>query len=715
MFALIFLCLLLCWGYVLNQIFLPDLPGLLRWRGERPYLLQEAPGYLGLVRGPLILLLAFWPSAPAIYLLYSLYARILCKPEDLALPLAAGSWALLISGHCLYYFVRRRRPLRPALWNLRPRDIRAQLPLLFFVLMLVACIWLLCYYPLSQRGSVLYSGSSVVSDYSAHIGLISSFSRGLNPYPSSYPFFAGAGLRYHFYFYFLTAVFDRLGLGLVGALNLCSALGLAAFLSLLACCIWKLCARRNWSLLLAPPLLLWHPSLRFWDFFQDYVQGKVQAPSLWRALVDNRLYVGHGPHDDWGLWNLNVWANQRHFAWGLACSLAVILLISPWLRRSSGRLGLSARWRGPRAWRLPPERGDLTVEGHKNRPLPVLFLLLLLAPFWHGSVLFTLLLCLALVWFYLRDKGPLLLLGLSTALATLAQTKIFAAGSSEIQLEALKLRWHWGFLLEQPNLAQVLTYLLATLGLVLPAFFLLPFLQRRRSLALLAGLSALPLLLTFTLSLTPDITVNHKWLLVARIWLLPFWAALLVRLWSAGSWAKLDRVPQRLGRLILRALALILLLASCFTGLLDQQAYLYKNGPEQRFGLDTSSSLTKFLQSRSEPQAVFLTPSWFYHAFFYSGRLSFQGHAYFPWSAGYDTYSRDSMARTLYAGCNRDMQNFKQLIERWNIRYICVDDSLRQELGEKLDEDFFRQNLRLVAEFPDQGNLRIYSLSPAAK
>ena len=60
-----------------------------------------------------------------------------------------------------------------------------------------------------------------------------------------------------------------------------------------------------------------------------YLSKIPKSESIINALWNNTGFIGETPHEDWGLWNLNVYCNQRHFAFGLAVMFFVIILYLP--------------------------------------------------------------------------------------------------------------------------------------------------------------------------------------------------------------------------------------------------------------------------------------------------------------------------------------------------------------------------------------------------
>jgi hypothetical protein len=150
----------------------------------------------------------------------------------------------------------------------------------------------------------------VWSDFIAHTAMVRSFSLGSNV-PAEYPFFAGPGIHYHFLFYFACAVLESFGLPLEWSINLPSALCLSALLMVIAHISAMLSGKRT-AAALAVFLFVFPGSLKFLDFFRTLPD--FGPHSILQSLTGSPGFIGSAPYDDWGLWALNVYANQRHFA-----------------------------------------------------------------------------------------------------------------------------------------------------------------------------------------------------------------------------------------------------------------------------------------------------------------------------------------------------------------------------------------------------------------
>ena len=90
----------------------------------------------------------------------------------------------------------------------------------------------------------LHVGFTVFSDFTPHLSMIRSFSKG-NNFPTSYTCYAGEDIRYHFMFLFLVGNLEFLGMRLDFAFNIPSAMGLISVYLLLYVLAVKISERRS--------------------------------------------------------------------------------------------------------------------------------------------------------------------------------------------------------------------------------------------------------------------------------------------------------------------------------------------------------------------------------------------------------------------------------------------------------------------------------------
>lgn len=104
----------------------------------------------------------------------------------------------------------------------------------FLSLCLIFSFWLM-FHTFSYENNSILIASKAWSDFASHIPLIRSFSLGSN-LPPEYPIFPGEPIRYHFLFYLVVGLLERLGMRIDFALNIPSALSFF----LLICSIYLL-------------------------------------------------------------------------------------------------------------------------------------------------------------------------------------------------------------------------------------------------------------------------------------------------------------------------------------------------------------------------------------------------------------------------------------------------------------------------------------------
>ena len=167
-------------------------------------------------------------------------------------------------------------------------------------------------------------GLSVFSDFSTHLSMMRSFSH-LGNVPTHYTFFGGTDVKYHFMFQFLCGNLEFLGQRLDLALNIPSILSLVFSYFLLYVLAVKLCGKKSIGIVTLI-LYTFRSSSALFEYILSLPEGEV-----WSTLTNKDIceFIGTTNHEDWGLWNLNVYANQRHFSFSLTIMLLVIIVMLP--------------------------------------------------------------------------------------------------------------------------------------------------------------------------------------------------------------------------------------------------------------------------------------------------------------------------------------------------------------------------------------------------
>ena len=438
----------------------------------------------------------------------------------------------------------------------------------------------------STRGQILI-GAKAWSDFGWMLPLARSFSFG-NNFPPQNPFYPPAPLNYHFLFYLLVGVMEKIGLRIDWAFNLLSAGGFFLLLVMIYVFSRKLFADVRVGVL-ALLFFLFNGSLSFIEYFNE--QGWSWA-SLF-AIPQVTQYPSFGPWDGSNIaaiWNLNIYTNQRP----LGLSLGLFLIIVYFLQSQT-----------------------------RYRAIVIGVIMGMLA-FLNQGLLPGLVIILVTYFLFAKTQRLTLLAALIIALPLiLVSTYFFNTSGAKI---------HLGFLLPEPFTAlSVFRYWFANLGLHL---FLIPVSwiispRKTKILALsLLGIFLLPNLVQFS----PDIFNNHKLFNIFIVFQNMFSAYTLVRLW-----------PTRAGRLLVPSLIMLLI----FSGIID--FFALKNDHQIALSDIRSNSDARYFYERTPPDAVVLNSTWFYHPASLSGRKIFNGYPYFTWAHGYDQTVREKLTSAIYS------------------------------------------------------------------
>lgn len=223
------------------------------------------------------------------------------------------------------------------------------------LLLLFFCFgWYIMQKSFGYTGNNFAIASNVYLDFGSHIPIIRSFSEGDN-IPPTFPFAAGIPLLYHFFFDFMTAMYEKMGIRIDYAFNFLSALSFAGVLSLIFSLSQELYGKKKIIGIIAVVLFVFNSSLSFLTAIEKYF-----GTQIFSKLYHHNIYFGDGPFGKSIVsifWNLNTYVNQRHFLFALGFGLICAHIF----------------------------HNSIT---HKKVTIPWLFLACVvgLLPFWHTSV-----------------------------------------------------------------------------------------------------------------------------------------------------------------------------------------------------------------------------------------------------------------------------------------------------------------------------------------
>lgn len=579
--------------------------------------------------------------------------------------------AVLILAFLLYRRKKKAQPMKPE--SMVSDRSRFRKELVFFGILLVFITYMM-FYVFYIKDGVMYAGLTVCGDYAPHTAMMRSFSLG-NNFPTQYPHFGGADVKYHFMFQFLAGNLEYLGLRLDLAYNLISIGSLLGFLMLLYELALRITGRMCcgiWTII----LFFFRSGMAFWRFLWEHLQ----AGDLLTVLQENTAFIGYTENENWGLWNFNVYLNQRHLAFGLLLVTLTLYLFMDWLEagishEEKGLQWLGKRFTAPETWKC-------------RQPEKALFmgLFLGLGAFWNGAAVIGGLLILMGFAIFSDGKLDYLITALVTVFFSFLQTKIFIRGS------AMGFQLYLGFLAEEKTPWGVVKYLFWMGGIFfLGLLGLVVFLRRKGR--VLAVSFLIPTIFAFTILMTVDINVNHKYIMISYAFLGILWAWAVCSLWR--------------GKVIKKILAVVLAVCLTVTGVYDFVVILKGNGYGHRIAINMNSELTAWLAENLDKNDLLLTPEYSINEVTMSGVMLYCGWPYYAWSAGYDTYYRAAQAVTIYT--TSDSELLKNLVKQEKITYILYEEDSQFE-GQNCREDVIAENYELVYENPG-GSIRIYKTS----
>lgn len=573
-------------------------------------------------------------------------------------------------------FKKKKKNIFPVAEGMLTRKWILRKEIILFTVVTVFVTWMM-FYVFHMKDGILYSGFSVFGDYAPHTAMMRSFSRG-NNFPTQYPHYGGQDVKYHFMFQFLVGNLEYLGLRIDIGYNLVSILSLTGFLMILYAISYRMfhsfCVGAS-----ALVFFFFRSGTAFWQYLWEHFR----AGDLVETLRANTSFIGYTTNENWGLWNFNVYLNQRHLAFGLLMVSAAVWIFMEWLEAGCSHSENGIVWIGKRIFSKDAWAG-------RNVKIAVLLGVFLgLTAFWNGAALIGGLLILSGMAVFSDGKLDYAICAALAVFFSELQSKLFVSGS------VMSPSFYWGFLAENKSLVGVIGYLAEIsgfffVGLVVTVVFL-----KRKERAVLFGF-LLPLVFAFLVSLTPDINVNHKYVMISYAFTAVFWGWTVRRLFLAGKtgWKKW------LGRVVCGILCICLTL----TGIYDYVIILRDNDSGHRVTVNMNSDLTDWLSENLHKDDLLLTPEYTMNEVTMAGVMLYCGWPYYAWSAGYDTYYRAEQAVTIYT--TDDQNVLKETVKQEKITYILFEDGMSFE-SQECREDIIRETYPLVYTSED-GRIRIY-------
>lgn len=551
-----------------------------------------------------------------------------------------------------------------------------------FLLLFVFILWSM-FYVFHMDGNVLCSGVTVFSDFSPHTAMIRSFSFHDN-FPTQYPHYGGVDVKYHFMFQFLAGDLEYLGMRIDCAFNWISATSLWGFLVLLYYFTKHLTGYSAAGIITIIMFFCRSSLAGLEKLTQAILSGD------WYSFWNNTSFIGYTNHEDWGLWNYNVFLNQRHLGFGLLIAMIVIMYFAErleWLDDAASSENRSVRLRtffqtafaSKSAWKISE---DWKIAAGLGIMLGSL-------AFWNGAVVVAALLILfGFAVFSDHKFDYAITAGLALVLAFI-QTSFFMDKNIG---QNIKTEYHFGFLANELTMHGVLVYILRLSGIFFIGILLFLLVFNGKFKAMIFSF-LLPVIFAFTVSMTPDIAVNHKYIIISTIFLNIFWAYALVKVWIMRRGTE---------GLILKCIAAIMFFILIITGAYDLVT-IY-NSDKNSVEIDMDSRLTDWLKNHVTEKDLVLIGEDSMSETTLSGIMLYNGWPYYAWSAGYDTDTRAANAIEIYS--SKDKERVKELVKKEGITYIIYEDGMTYEEHECSDE-VIKKLCECVFE---EGSVRVYKV-----
>jgi len=509
--------------------------------------------------------------------------------------------------------------------------------LLFATFAAFSCLLMWKTFRLDPQGNLLIA-SKVWSDFAATIPLVRSFSMGDN-WPPEYPLFAGEPIRYHYGFYLVVGLIEKSGIPLDWALNIPSSIGL----TLLLISIYlsgKIVFKSKTVGILSVLLFAFNGSFAFIEFFKR----QHLSQNVLSAIIHSTDFNSFGPYDGKvvsAFWNLNIYTNQRHLALAYATFILICLFFYDRYKR-----GVSIR----------------------TKEALALGIIIGIFPFIHYPVFGMLGIMLgANFLLYPKLRKAIFLIGIISLTLAIPQIKYMGISNRSASF------YDPGYLIDDLSLVSFIKYWFLNLGFIsiaAPVGFLLASRKQRKFFISFFILFIIGNLFRFS----PEIAANHKFFNLFIIGVNALGAYFILYLWNKGVATKF--------------IAAILFFFMTLSGLFD----IFPIINDRLIAITDvkNNQVAKYILENTPKNSVFLNSSYLYHPASLAGRKIMMGWPYFPWSAGYDTYSRAEVMRDIYQSTSKS--DVCQLLRKNNIDYLTIQDTQNFSDFPIINTSFFQEN-----------------------
>lgn len=556
-------------------------------------------------------------------------------------------------------------------------------------------------------------GFSVHGDFGPHIAMIRSFSWGDN-FPTQYPHYPDGTVRYHFMFQFLTGNLEYLGMRIDTAFNTISIFAITAQ-TMLVYLLALVISGNKLAGIFSCVFFFFRSGFGMFYYLGDLAAKNLPSLKVWKdTLLNNKTYVGKTIHEEWGLYTQNVYANQRHLAFGIASMLIMLIIFYPLFQKMVATLraqnynffkGIFKNLykRTPknilRETLLPlfGKADDWLFEDPKRAIFTGVFIGV--CGFFNGAVLISGMLVMFFMALFSKHRLEYLATATIAMVLFYAQVKFFTGSQTKAEANIFigylanmppevtnkmdqlfnKEHKYWEGLWEAFNaIPYIIIFYLKVLGIfplmLIGSILVLP----KKSWGLILAFLS-PLIFASTMKLTPDINVNHKYIMIS-VFLLNIFVAIFV-----------SKIFEN-KKLITLGIFLVFMLT--VTGLYDFITYFNIN--DDRVQYPVENPIVKWINDKTPKNSVFLTHFGPLNNPLIAGRPIFYGWPYYAWSAGYPAEKREVVFKAICA--EGDGETLVKMLKDNNISYVYMDNELSENKDYKFNKEVFLNKLKVVYE-----------------
>jgi hypothetical protein len=487
---------------------------------------------------------------------------------------------------------------------------------IFFILLLFIFGMYIMQKSLSYSNGVFEIASNQYLDFGGHIPTIRSFSLGEN-IPPMFPYYAGTPNTYHFMFYYLISLYEKMGLPIDYSFNILSALAFSLVCVLIYKIAYILFKKNKIVGVLSVVFFIFNSSLSFIDLIKRYGLNL----NIISNIYNHNIYIGNGPFGNNIVsifWNVNTYLNQRHFLFGLGVGLLIMYLLF-FLKKFSKKI------------------------------LFALGIIIGILPLWHMTVFLSLIITLLMraLLNTSNRKSYIFIFILSIIIASPQLIYISMFSDNNIVFRP-------GFLVsENLTLLSFANYWFFNLGFSIFTILLgVIFANKKQKLFIL---SLLPLFVVPNLfQFGGQMFDNHKFFNIFIIF---------ANMFSAYAIYLLLRKKN-----FFRVFGLLLIALVTLSGIID--FFVVKNDVKTKIADYPSSSFQLFVLKNTSKHAVFLSNKLVYDPITLVGRQSYLGEPHYLFLFGKNPDEHIKNKSLLFSSNNKE--EIKKVLRQENISYIAI-------------------------------------------